>query len=123
MLRTGGMFDDATTNSTKAYPSKHRRGRRDRIQTRRKTRLCAVEDGDEGQAPPEETEAPPEKETAPSGMETLPAGALAAAPETPMSMGVSENYDAMEDAEKRCFEAYILGQMDSTLVKCCCFSS
>ena len=115
-------FDDASMIGSTTSPSRQRDGRRRRPSRRGKERVDAAED-DEEQTPPAEEEAPTSEVQAPlaakSDTEVPPAGAVSAVPESPapaVTMGVADNYDNMEDAEKRCFEAFIMSQMDSSLV-------
>jgi len=54
-----------------------------------------------------------------SDAEELLAGAVVEAAEpilTSVMMGATDNYDNMDDDEKRCFESFITSQLDSALV-------
>jgi len=125
MWRSSAFHDvaPAVIGGNTTSPSRHRESRPRRPEHRGKARVNTVEDGEEEQAPPAGDEAPP-AEDAPLPAEpelevSLAAGDLAAMPSipsAPVTMGLADNYDSMDDSEKRCFEAYIITRMDSSLV-------
>lgn len=122
-------FDEDSTSGSTTSASRQRAERRRRAARRGKERVNAAEDEEqEDQVPPAEEEAPPaEDEASPSkpAVKVSSVGAASAVPESPspapaVTMGVADNYDKMDDAEKRCFEAYITSQMDNSLVNYAC---